>query len=54
MKRDNFYLVMGIIQIILALYNLFKHTYINYIFAVILLSLGILIILKDYFGIWKK
>lgn len=51
MKKDKFYLIAGIAQIILSVFLLFR---VHYIIAILLFILGILTLLKDYFRLFKK
>jgi len=50
MKKDPFYLILGIGYILVSILLFFK----NYlIFAVIVFILGVLNILKNYFGLFR-
>jgi len=50
MKRDKFYLIVGILEILLGIFVFFRN---SYILGLVILFIGILMIVKDYLH-WIK
>ncbi|MBS3085301.1 hypothetical protein J4225_01295 [Candidatus Pacearchaeota archaeon] len=48
MKKDKFYLVVGILELILGVFVFFKN---SYILGLVIFFIGVLIIIKDYLNL---